>query len=168
MALDLGGIGKGWAADRIAGALARLQGLSALVNFGESTLVAVGQDWKGKGWPVLLRHPLGGIAGWFTLAEGACSTSGSLGRGWRVGRRSLGHVIHSRSGRPLSRPAQVTVLARSGAVAEAASTALLVLGRSALGRVGRRLKVEACWIDPAGIVTTERFRLHRWPTGRHP
>ncbi len=159
MALDLGGIGKGWAADRIARALRRAEGLSALVNFGESSLVAVGRSRGQGGWPVLLRHPLGGVAGAFTLAAGACSTSASLGRAWRVGRRVAGHVIDPRSGRPLAVPAQVTVLARSAAVAEAASTALLVLGRSALRRVARRLRVEACWIDGDGMVATAGFGL---------
>ncbi len=159
MALDLGGIGKGWTADRIARLLRRVEGLSALVNFGESSLVAVGRSRRHGGWPVLLRHPLGGAAGSFTLAGGACSTSASLGRAWRVGRRVAGHVIDPRSGRPLAVPAQVTVLARSAAVAEAASTALLVLGRSALRGVARRLRIEACWIDRDGTFATAGFGL---------
>lgn len=166
MALDLGGIGKGWAADRIASALARVGGLSAVINFGESTVVAVGTPPAGGGWPVLLRHPFGGFAGWFPLAHRACSTSGSLGRSWRVGRRTIGHVIDPWSGRPLAAPAQVTVLARSATVAEAASTALLVRGRAALAPLARRLGVEACWIDREGIAETEGFPLRRFPRRR--
>lgn len=162
MALDLGGIAKGWAADRLGEAIARWRGLSALVNFGESTLLAVGHG----SWPVLLRHPIRGVAGWFPLSRGACSTSASLGRVWRVGRRTVGHVIDPRSGRPLTRPAQVTVLAPSAAGAEAASTALLVLGRGALRGVSRRLGVEACWLDAEGVTATEGFRLYPWHRGR--
>lgn len=163
MALDLGGIAKGWAADRLGEVVARWRGLSALVNFGESTLLAVGRG----SWPVLLRHPLRGVAGWFALSRGACSTSASLGRVWRVGRLAVGHVIDPRSGRPLARPAQVTVLAPSAAVAEAASTALLVLGRGALPKASRRLGVEACWIDPEGVIATEGFRLYPWHRERY-
>lgn len=166
VALDLGGIGKGWAADRIATLLARTNGLSVLINFGESTVVAVGAPPRADGWPVLLRHPQGGFAGWFPLAEGACSTSGSLGRTWRVGAHTVGHVIDPRSGRPLAAPAQATVLARSATVAEAASTALLVEGRAALAPLARRLGAEACWIDGGGIVATEGFPLRRFPRRR--
>jgi thiamine biosynthesis lipoprotein len=162
MALDLGGIGKGWAADRIASTLRRVEGLSALVNFGESSLVAIRGPQPHGSWPVLLRHPDGRLAGWFTLADWACSTSASLGRRWRIGRHKIGHLIAPRSGQPLASSAQVTVLARTATVAEALSTALLVLGRAAFLTVARRFQIEACWIDREGIVTTPRFTLHRW------
>jgi len=168
MALDLGGIGKGWAADRIARSLRRVEGLSALVNFGESSLVAVRRYEPHGGWPILLRHPCGGLAGWFTLIDRACSTSASLGQRWRIGRRTTGHLIAPRSGRPLASSAQVTVLAGSATIAEAVSTALLVLGPAALFRVTRRFQAEACWIDRHGIVTTAGFILHRWSRERHP
>jgi thiamine biosynthesis lipoprotein len=159
MALDLGAIGKGWAADRMAKGFAGTEGLSALINFGESTAVATGRAPKAGGWPILLRHPLGGFAGRFFLANRACSTSGSLGQAYRLGRRILGHVLDPRSGRPLTTPTQVTVLACSATVAEAASTALLVLGRSAIRWIARALRVDVCWIDSSGTFTTARFGL---------
>ncbi len=57
--------------------------------------------------------------------------------------------------------AQVTVLARSAAVAEAASTALLVLGRSSVATLAARLNFDACWVDRAGVFTTPRFPLRQ-------
>ncbi len=155
MALDLGGIAKGWAVDRIACALGRVAGLAALINFGESSLAAVGEAV----WPIVLRHPGGGFAGWFRLRRGACSTSSSLGRAWRLGRRTVGHVVDPRSGRPVAGPAQATVVAASAAVAEAASTALLVLGRPAVPAIARRLRAEVLWIDAAGSLATAGFVL---------
>lgn len=158
MALDLGAIGKGWAVDRIARVLARVEGLAGVVNFGESTLAAVGRPAGGR--RVLLRHPAAGFVGWFELPGGACSTSGSFGRAWRIGGRTIGHVIDPRSGRPLTEAAQVTVLAPSATVAEALSTALLVSGRAAIRPLARRLGAEACWIDGEGVLATPGFQLH--------
>src|SRR5262249_46668971 len=64
MALDLGALGKGVALDRIARRLRRGGCGSALLNFGESSLVAIGRPPRGR-WRVALRHPDGGYAGEF-------------------------------------------------------------------------------------------------------
>ena len=159
-ALDLGAFGKGVALDRITRALRRQRCPAALLNFGESSLAAIGRAPSG-GWRVLLRHPAGGFLGEFRLRDGACSTSGTRGRTW--GRRRVSHVVDPRSGQPLRGAAQVTVLARSAAKAEALSTALLVLGRPALEATARRFGVEVCWIDAAGLWLSPGFPLTRHP-----
>ncbi len=160
MSVDLGGFGKGLALEWIASMLRRYHSVSALLNFGESSLLPVGPPANG-GWRVVLRHPFGGFAGEFTLQDRACSTSATLGQRATVGKRTVGHIIDPRSGRPLRTTAQVTVLATSAAVAEAASTALVVLGRRALGQLAERLNVDVCWIDHSGIYTTRGFPLRR-------
>jgi thiamine biosynthesis lipoprotein len=160
MALDLGAIGKGLALDRIAKDLVYRRRPSGILNFGESSLLAFGRAPAG-GWRVLLRRPGGGFAGEFSLQARACSTSAAFGQSITVAGRRFGHIVDPRSGRLLRRTAQVTVLARSAAVAEAASTALLVLGPQAIPRVARRLQLDVCWIDRAGVHTTRGFRLRR-------
>jgi thiamine biosynthesis lipoprotein len=159
-AVDLGGFGKGLALDLIADRLRRQGCAAALLNFGESSLVALGRPRGGR-WRIALRHPRGGFAGEFPLGRRACSTSATLGRPLRVGSRRVGHVIDPRTGRPVRGCRQVTVLSRSAAVAEAASTAMLVSGPSAFEELARRLRVDACWIDDAGIVATPWFPLRR-------
>ena len=156
--LDLDGLAKGLALDRIGSRLERQAFVSALLNFGESSLLAVGRT-PADGWPVLLRHPAGGLIGEFTLRHRACSTSATFGRVLSIGRRRLGHVLDPRSGEPVTTPAQATVLARSAAVAEAASTALLVLGRPAVARLAARFDAEVCWIDTEGLLRTPGFDL---------
>lgn len=158
VAVDLGAVGKGIALDRIARGLRRAGCRSAILNFGESSLLALGRSPGGE-WTVALRHPLGGFAGEFTLRDRACSTSGTRGQTITIGRRRASHVIDPRTGTPLAGVAQATVLARSAALAEAASTALLVLGPGAMAELARRLRVEACWIDASGIRTTSSFVL---------
>jgi thiamine biosynthesis lipoprotein len=157
-ALDLGAFGKGVALDRIATRLRRERCGAALLNFGESSLVAIGRSPR-QPWRVLLRHPVGGFAGEFPLRDRACSTSGTRSRAWGRGRRRVSHVVDPRTGRPLRALAQVTVLAPSAAKAEALSTALLVLGRPALAAAARRFNVDVCWIDAAGMWLSPRFPL---------
>jgi len=158
MALDLGALGKGIALDRIARRLRRRGCRSALVNFGESSLVSIGRPPRGQ-WRVALRHPDGGFAGEFTLDDRACSTSATWGQTMRLGGRMLGHVVDPRTGRPLRRRAQVSVLASSATVAEAVSTALLVLGPGAMKGFARDFGIDACWIDRSSIRTTPGFAL---------
>jgi FAD:protein FMN transferase len=153
-ALDLGAFGKGAALDRITATLRRERCGAALLNFGESSLAAIGGRWR-----VLLRDPAGGFVGEFPLRDRACSTSGSFGQTWGRGPRRVSHVVDPRTGRPLRTAAQVTVLARSAAKAEALSTALLVLGRPALPAAARRFGVDVCWIDAAGVWLSPRFPL---------
>ncbi len=158
MAVELGGFGKGVALDLIVGRLKRDGCESALLNFGESSLVAIGWPPAGS-WGILLRHPAGGFVGEFPLAGRACSTSATFGQTVKIGPRRLSHIVDPRTGRPVRRRAQVTVLARSAAVAEAASTALLVLGRAAMPELAERLRIDACWVDTSGTSTTPRFPL---------
>jgi thiamine biosynthesis lipoprotein len=156
--LDLGAFGKGAALDQIATTLRRERCGAALLNFGESSLAAIGRPRR-EPWGVLLRHPAGGFAGEFPLCDRACSPSSTLGQTWGRGRHRLSHVVDPRTGRPLRALAQVTVLARSAAKAEALSTALLVLGRAALAAAARRFGVDVCWIDAAGMWLSPRFPL---------
>ena len=160
MGMDLGGLGKGLALDQISAMLRQAACASMLVNFGESSLVAIGQPPRDR-WRIVLRHPGGGFAGEFPLRDRACSTSATLGQTVRVKGRALSHIVDPRTGRPVSHPAQVTVLAQSAAVAEAVSTALLVLGRGAVDRVSHQMNVDVCWVDEAGIYTTPWFPLTR-------
>jgi thiamine biosynthesis lipoprotein len=159
MAVDLGGFGKGVALDRIGAALRRQACTSAFVNFGESSLLAIGRPPRGR-WTIALRHPLGGFAAGFPLRDRACSTSATVKPAHPAERRAR-PIVDPRTGHLVETIAQVTVLARSAAVAEAASTAMLVQGRSAMEELAERLDVDACWIDAAGIVTTPWFPLQR-------
>jgi FAD:protein FMN transferase len=158
--IDLGGIGKGLALDAVVARLERAGCRSAALNFGESSVVAVGRPTR-RPWRVVLRDRDRGLAGEFTLEDRACSTSAILGRTLRVGRRRVGHIVDPRSGTPLTASAQVTVLAGSATVAEALSTALLVLGRDRVDEIARRFDADVCWLDDAGCRTTPGFRLRR-------
>jgi thiamine biosynthesis lipoprotein len=127
MKLDLGGIAKGYALDRMLPLLERHGIESALLNFGQSSTWAVGAPAGKAGWRLLVRGPEGRFAGLITLRDQALSVSGSQGQWVEIGGRRYGHIIDPRSGEPLMRARQAVVVSRSASLAEALSLALLVL-----------------------------------------
>ncbi len=127
MKLDLGGIAKGFALDRMLPLLERHGVESALLNFGQSSTWALGAPAGSAGWRLLVRGPEGRYAGLITLRDQALSVSGSQGQWVEIGGRRYGHVIDPRSGEPLMRARQAVVVSRQASLAEALSLALLVL-----------------------------------------
>jgi thiamine biosynthesis lipoprotein len=128
MAIDLGGIGKGYALDRLIGLL-KEQGLSqALLDFGQSSIWALGAPPDAEGWHLLIQQPDGETVGIITLHDQALSVSGSLGQTFEVNGNRYGHVIDPRNGVPLRRDLLACVIAPDATQAEALSKALLILG----------------------------------------
>ncbi len=128
MAIDLGGIGKGYALDQLVSLLKARNVRHALLDFGQSSLWALGQPLAAPGWRLLLRQPNGHFAGIVTLRDQALSVSGSFGQTFEIHGRQYGHVIDPRSGEPLRRDLLACVIAPNAAQAEALSKALLILG----------------------------------------
>src|SRR5262252_949415 len=116
--IDLGGIAKGWLADRLAADL----GENSLVNLG-GDLFARGAGPAGEGWPV----GLGGRT--VLLSEQGAATSGTWRRAWDQGTDRLHHLIDPRTGRPaVSDISEVSVVASRAVDAEVHAKAALLLG----------------------------------------
>jgi thiamine biosynthesis lipoprotein len=127
MKINLGGIAKGHALDRMLPLLEQHGVESALLNFGQSSTWARGAPPGSPGWRLLVREPGGGFAGTIVLRNQALSVSGSLGQWVEIGGRRYGHIIDPRSGELVTSQRQAVVVARDAGLAEALSTALLVL-----------------------------------------
>jgi thiamine biosynthesis lipoprotein len=113
--IDLGGIAKGFLADRLAADL----GDNALVNLC-GDLYARGGGESGDGWPV----GMGGKT--VLLLDMGAATSGTGKRTWGPG---LHHLIDPRTGMPSrSDLGEASVIARTGADAEIFAKAALLLG----------------------------------------
>jgi thiamine biosynthesis lipoprotein len=110
--LDLGGVAKGWMADRLCGRLGR----NTLANLG-GDLRATGPGPGGEGWPV----GVGGVTLW--LRDRGAATSSVRRRRWA----GVHHLVDPRTGLPASTGLEeVSVVAASGFEAEViAKTALL-------------------------------------------
>lgn len=150
MRLDLGGIGKGYAVDQIIDGLKKEGIRKAFINFGLSSLSALGSPPGAEAWPILIRdfHD-GGFAGRLDLKNLALSASGTFGRSLDIGGKRYGHLIDPRSGFPLDRPAIGIALAPTATEAEALSSALLVLGpKEGLLMIERSPAGEGFYLEP--------------------
>jgi thiamine biosynthesis lipoprotein len=124
---------------------------SALLNFGQSSIWAVGKPAGGTGWRLLVRGPENRFAGLITLRDQALSVSGSHGQWVEIGGRRYGHIVDPRSGEPLMRERQAVVVSRSASLAEALSLALLVLEPdTGLALVARQPGCEGLLIEGGG------------------
>jgi thiamine biosynthesis lipoprotein len=128
-AVDLGGIGKGFAATRALGAMrAAWPGATgALVDLG-GDIAVWGTAPEGGPWRIDMADPRtpGALAGTLELGSAGVATSGRDTRRFGPG-RSLHHLIDPDTGAPAtSGPLAVTVVAPSATQAEAHATALSI------------------------------------------
>ena len=105
MELDLGGIGKGYAVDRVIRQL-RIAGVkAALVDAGSSTLYAIGAPPGKKGW--LVRVPKPGdraqTISTVLLRDESLSTSGSYEKFFQLNGRTYCHIMDPTHGRASGR-----------------------------------------------------------------
>jgi len=130
--LDLGGIGKGLAADLVAEGLVLRGAASALVELGGDIRTA-GEVPEG-GWWVPVRDPFdaSSAASVAALGSEAIVTSTSLMRRWRRGGRDLHHIIDPLDGAP-AESGVVAVVARGPEAwwAEGLAKAAMILGEHA-------------------------------------
>lgn len=146
VAIDLGGIGKGVAVDRVADELRRLGHESFRVHGGTSSVYARGAPPGRKAWQVSIRHPLVAKKRLATLelSGRALSTSGGYERFFDVGGKRYCHIIEPRTGRPVQGMLSCSVLTPNATEGDALSTALFVLGVEGARRYCRKHKdVEA-------------------------
>ena len=128
--LDLGAIAKGFALDAAAGILRDSGIRQALAHGGTSTVIALGAPPGQDGWTVALERGSGAPTA--LLRDAALSVSAPHGR---RNARGEGHVLDPRSGAPVPDDPVAAVIAPSGALADAWSTALLVAGELPPGAV---------------------------------
>jgi len=130
LALDLSAIAKGYGVDAVV-ELLRERGVdAALVDVG-GELRGHGRKPDGTPWRVLVeRGELDDAAPCvITLDDAAIATSGPYWQRFEADSRELSHTIDPRIGAPVAdAPAAVSVIAGSGMLADAWSTALTVMG----------------------------------------
>jgi thiamine biosynthesis lipoprotein len=150
MSIDLGGIAKGYALDRVRERIARTTtGLeSALLEFGSSSVWAIGAPPGGATWNLVLRSPEGDSLALVGLRDQALSVSATFGSAHDIEGRRFGHVIDPRSGRALDRERVGAVIAESATAAEALSKSVLILAEGGLVSLERLPRSEAILFEP--------------------
>ena len=155
--LDLCGIAKGYAVDRMTAVLQQHGVPQALVAL-DGELRAVGSQASGVPWAVALESPEAGrrtAHGVIELHDVAVATSGDYRRYLEVGNARLAHSMDARRAAPVNNAvASVTVLARTCMHADAWATALLVAGPGEGLAMAQRMGLEALFLlrRPEGLV----------------
>jgi thiamine biosynthesis lipoprotein len=129
LTIDAGGIGKGLAADLAIDLALRSGSESALVSIG-GDIAASSRD-RDSGWRVVIEHPDTDRApvGTIAVTGGGVATSSTRSRRWRQGGIERHHLIDPWTGDVSTTDlASVTVVARSGWLAEAHATAAILAG----------------------------------------
>ena len=129
--VDLGGIAKGYAADRALDVYRRRGIASAAIDLGGNVALLGGKE-DGSPWRVGIQDPdapRGDCLGYLSLRDKSAVTSGDYERFFEAGGRRYHHIIDPRTGYPAeSGLRSVTVVASESMIADGLSTALFILG----------------------------------------
>jgi FAD:protein FMN transferase len=165
MALDVGAIGKGYAATEALKVLSSLGVRSALVAVSGDLAFSNAPPGE-RGWRIDV-HPddpaLAEVPRVLELTDAAVSTSGNAEQHLDVGGRRYSHVIDPSSGLGLADDITVTVIAPNGLDADGLDTAVSLLGpKRGLELVESRPHVAALIVqrtsDTVKVTMSSRFR----------
>ena len=130
--LDPGGIGKGYAVDRMAEVLRQAEVTHAFISAAGSSLYAIGAPpEEPRGWYVRIRHPRDPkrTAAELYLKDESLSTSGSYEKFFEIDGKTYSHIMDPRTGRSAEGIASVSVLSEHTLDSEAWTKAFFVNGR---------------------------------------
>lgn len=127
--IDLGGIAKGYAVDRVKEVLISKRINNALINLG-GNIFGLGAPPGKKGWRIGIQCPRhkNKIIWIVNLRNRAVSTSGDYERFFIVNGKRYSHIISPVTGEPVQGVMSVTVVADSAEASDALSTAIFVMG----------------------------------------
>ncbi len=126
--LTLNGIAQGYIADRVRDLFKRNGVKNVLVNTGE--IASIGSAPSGKKWRVHLRGKRNID---MPISDGAIATSAPLGTYFDKNGK-IGHILDPRSGKPGGLWQEVSVIARSAALADGLSTGFVLLDEDQIMR----------------------------------
>lgn len=162
MRLDVGSIGKGFAAQRLAEYAEEIGMEHALFSLG-GNVCAVGAKADGTPWRVGIEDPRpegqGSYVQAVELVGRSLVTSGDYQRYYEVDGRRYCHIINPETGMPADYFPSVTVMAADSGIADALSTALFNMGQEeGLAFVEGLEDVEALWVmEDGGIRCSSGF-----------
>ena len=163
MLIDLGGIAKGYIADRAVEEMKREGIVSGIVAVA-GDIRAFGDKPDGRPWRVGIRNPRQSgsddeIMAMIELKDMAISTSGDYERFFIVDGNRYHHILDPTTGYPPEACRSVSVIAGEGAFADSYSTAVFILGPEKGMEALRKMGFEGLIVDEHGKVhTTDGLR----------
>lgn len=155
--LDLGAIGKGFACDLIYNYLSSTDIKGAVISVGGSIVAYGDHNQKGDKWRIAVTHPRDedNFLGVISLDSGFVSTSGDYERYFEKDGKRYHHILDATTGYPAdSGLISVTVVAESGVMSDALSTACLVVGEKKAIEILEGAGASAVLVDENLNITT--------------
>jgi thiamine biosynthesis lipoprotein len=159
--LDLGGIAKGYAVDRVVELLRGRGVASALVNLGGSSVYGLGSPPGKERWDIGVQDPVRSdrVALTVPLSDRSLSVAGGYARFFEKDGVAYSHIMDPRTGRPVQGVLSVAVLGPSATEGDALDDVLFVDGtRRAAAMLKRHPSTEAVFFLPQ---PGKRWRLVR-------
>ncbi len=160
MGIDVGGICKEYAVDRVVEMAVQRGFNQVIVDFGQDIRVH-GEAPAAGAWRIGLENPFKTGSSWITLAikYGAVATSGSYYRNFTIGENMFSHILDPRTGCPAETPScSVTVVAPTCCFAGILSTAAFILGPDeGIRLIESNRPAEGCILTDSGCFTTTEF-----------
>jgi thiamine biosynthesis lipoprotein len=169
MRIDVGGIGKGYAADRAVEAMKEAGATAGVVAL-SGDIKTFGQMPDGRPFLFGIRHPRidGGLLARVDIKDEAISTAGDYERFFEKDGVNYHHILDPHTLMPARGCQSVTVVARQGVVADGLDTGIFVLGpERGIELVERLPDVDAVIVDHEGKVWISpglRGRVHMEPS----
>ncbi len=164
-AIDLGGIAKGYIADRVATVLKEQGVRSALIDLG-GNIVAVG-DKLGEPFRIGIKNPLetDSLCAVVEKSNMSVVTSGIYERGFNQGGVRYHHLLDPATGMPVQNTlASVTIVCEKSADADALSTACFVMGEErGIALIESLPDVEALFVRRDGSMIATSHMNYRKP-----
>jgi thiamine biosynthesis lipoprotein len=151
MAMNLGGVAKGYIAGKAVSALREAGVERGIVKAGGDMFVFQGEGAE-RPFIIGIQDPRGkGALGAVRLLNGAVSTSGDYERYFIKDGVRYHHILDPKTGYPARGVMSVTIVAEDPAMADALSTAVFVMGRvRGMALIERLDRVEGVIVDEAG------------------
>ncbi|MBT3192120.1 MAG: FAD:protein FMN transferase [Verrucomicrobia bacterium] len=167
MALDIGGIGKEYAVDRVIGMMQDAGIQNAMVDFGHDVRV-LGRPPEGGGWRIGLEDPRDPGRCWSgaLVSDMAIASSGNYARGFDCQGKRYGHILDPRSGYPVDNGTlAVSVIAPTCTEAGILATSAFILGGEAFFEFLRAShQAEGCMVTTNGTLRTPGFVRYELPS----
>jgi len=131
MNIDPGGIGKGYAVDRMIGIIRQYGVKSALISAARSSIYALGTPPNEPGWRAQIRDPRDGskVATEVLLHDESMSTSGNYEKFFVAEGKLYSHIMDPRTGFPSQGMIQVSVITPRTIDSEAWTKPVYIQGR---------------------------------------
>lgn len=164
--IDLGGIAKGYIADKLAELMKERGVTSAMINLGGNIKV-VGGKKNGGGWKIAIQKPFANsdeVIGSINIEDKTVVTSGIYQRYFEYDGKIYHHIIDKTTGAPSeSDLASVTVIGESSTAADALSTACILLGsEKGMALIEDIEDVEAVFVTRDGTIAVSSGALQMY------